>query len=153
MPEHIHDHLTLKGRVRLAVWNPDGSLASEQIVDNLVVTAGRALLAQAFANPSIDVRVSHVELGTGTTAPANGDTVLETPSYRNAIASALNVSNVATLTGFFSATECNGTYREAGLFINGTGSLGTGTLLSRVAINITKSAIQTLTIEWAITLS
>lgn len=153
MQNRLADIIKVKGRLKLTVRNPDGSIAQFQEVDNLVVTAGRTILANGLWNPVAVVRVSHIELGTGTNAPANGDTALQTPSYRNALASGNNVNNVATLTGFFNQTETSGTFREAGMFINGNGSLGTGTLLSRVAINITKSSIQTLTIEWEITFS
>ena len=152
----LSDGIKIKGRLRIAVWNPDGSLAEEQIIENLIVTAGKTAIANQFVSgsPSPDpLRVNYIALGSGTNAPAAGDTTLQTEVYRNATASGWNVSNASTLTGFYSATETSGTYREAGLFIAGTASANTGTLLSRVAINITKSAIQTLTIEWQVTIS
>jgi len=124
-----------------------------QEIDNMVVTAGRTLIANSIWQPSIDTRVSHVEVGTGTNAPANGDTALQTAVYRNALASGNNAANIVTLTGYYNLTETSGTFREAGLFINGTGTLGTGTLLSRVAINIAKTTSQTMTIEWTLTIS
>ena len=154
--EKINDSLTMKGRVRLCVWNPDGSLAQEQKVDNLVVTAGKTAIANHLTagSPSpTALRVNYVALGTGTNAPAAGDTTLQTETYRKATASAGNTVGVATVTGYYTATETTGTYREAGLFMGGTASANTGTLLSRVAINITKTSIQTLTIEWTITIS
>lgn len=139
--------------MKLIVRNADGSIARIQEQDNLVVSSGKTAVANALWSPSGTIKVSHIELGTGTTAPAAGDVALQTPSYRNALASGNNVNNIVSLTGFFGFTETTGTYREAGLFINGSGTLGTGTLLSRVAINITKTNVQTLTIEWTITVS
>lgn len=147
-----NDTIKIKGHVKITLRDQDGRIADIKEYDNLVVTAGRTLIANSLWNPSVDTRVSHVELGTGTTAPANGDTALQTPAYRNALASGNNSSNVVTFTGYFTATETTGTYREAGLFINGSGTLGTGTLLSHVAINITKTSIQTMTIEWTISI-
>lgn len=125
---------------------------------NLIPTAGRAAIANQLtsSSPSPDpLRINNCAVGTGTNAPANSDTQLQTESYRNNVASETNSTNVAYVTGFFGATECNGTYREAGLFIagSGTGNPNTGTLLSRVAINITKSNTETLTLDWTITIS
>lgn len=91
--------------------------------------------------------VTHVALGTGSTAAADGDTTLDTESYRNELASGAQASKKAYLSGFFTATECDGTYAEAGLFINGTAAADSGTLLSRVLIDITKSNTETLTID------
>lgn len=124
--------------------------------DNLVVTAGKAAIANFLSHASptpTSIRVNYVALGSGTNSPAAGDTQLQTEVFRKVTASADNASNVATITGFFTQTETSGTYREAGLFMSGTASANTGTLLSRVAINITKSGAQTLTIEWTITIS
>lgn len=149
----MQEIIKVKGHVKITVRNEDGSIAQVQEVDNTVVTVGRAVIANAMWNPSAAPRVTYVELGTGTNAPAAGDTALQTPTYRNALASGNNVSNVVSLTGFFSLTETSGTFREAGLFIAGSLTIGTGTLLSRVAINITKSTIQTMTVEWEITFS
>ena len=156
MQKEIEEAIKLKGRLHIAVWNDDGTLADEQIVDNLIVTVGKAAIANQLTagSPSPDpLLVNYVALGTGTNAPAAGDTTLQTETYRKVTASANNVSNVASITGFFTAAETSGTFREAGLFIAGTASDNTGTLLSRVAINIAKTTAQTMTISWSITIS
>ena len=97
--------------------------------------------------------VKKVALGSGTNTPANGDTTLQTETYRNDVASRTNASNIGYVTGFFSSTEVSGTFREAGLFSDGTASANTGILVSRVAINITKSLSESLTIDWTLTIS
>lgn len=126
------------------------------VVENIIPTVGRAAIANALTDvtpsPSSLV-ITHMALGSGTNSPVNGDTTLQTEVYRNAIASITNASNVAYATGFFSTTETSGTYREVGLFIAGSGTANTGTLLSRSAINITKSAVETLTIDYTITIN
>lgn len=123
--------------------------------ENLIPTVGRTMIANNLANtsPTNVMYAKYIELGSGTTAPANGDTTLETSVYRNAVASRTNASNIAYVTAFFNATETSGTYREAGIFCDGTASAGTGVLLSRVAINVTKTTSQTLTIDWTLTIS
>ena len=138
------------GHLKICVWNVDGSLAQEGIYDNLVVDAGLSQIIEHLVDPTptpVLLRIDEVALGTGTNAPAPGDTALQTEVYRNNIASANGVAKVGTFTGFFSPSETNGTYREAGLFIDGT------VLFSRVAINITKSAAQSMTIEWTVTMT
>jgi len=122
---------------------------------NIIPTVGRTMIANNLTDTSPDntMLVSHVALGSGTNVPANGDTTLQTETYRNSVASRTNASNVAYVSGFFSATETSGTYREAAVFSNGTASANSGVLLSRVAINITKSATETLTCDWVLTIS
>lgn len=126
------------------------------VVENIIPTAGRTAIAQHLTNASPSpstLLVNYFGLGSGTTAPANGDTTLETEVFRNAVASRTNANNIAYITGFFASTDTSGTYREVGLFINGTGTANTGTLLSRVAVNITKTSVQTLTVDYTITIS
>ena len=126
------------------------------VIDNLIPTTGRAAIANnltAVSPSPASLLVNYVALGSNATTPANADTTLGTETYRNAIASRTNSSNIAYLTGFFSATETSGTYREVGLFINGTGSADSGTLFSHAAVNITKSTSETLTVDWTVTIS
>lgn len=117
------------------------------LVDNLVPTVGRANIANNMtdATPTHSLLVDEFAVGSGTNTPANGDTALQTETYRNNVASRTNAANVAYITGFLNATEHNGTYREAGLFADTV-------LMSRVAINITKSNTETLTVDWTFTL-
>lgn len=133
-----------------------GEIKRVQEYDNLIPTVGRTAIAAHLtdATPSpTTLLVSHIALGSSTTAPANGDTQLGTETYRNAVASLTNASNIAYITGFFSATETTGTYREAGAFIAGTGSANSGTILSHVSINVTKTSTETLTVDFTITIS
>jgi hypothetical protein len=128
---------------------------TKEVVNNIVPTVGRAMIANNLGNssPTNVMYAKYIELGSGTNTPANSDTALQTSSYRNAVASRTNASNVAYVTGFFNATETSGTYREAGIFSDGTASAGTGVLVSRVAINVTKTTSNTLTIDWTLTIS
>jgi len=123
---------------------------------NLIPTAGRSAIASwlTASSPSpASMRLNYTALGTGATAPANGDVQLQTETYRKAIASATNASNVAYATAFYTAPEVSGTFTEAGIFMNATGTANSGTLFSRVAVSITKSTSQSLTIDYTITIS
>jgi len=127
--------------------------------ENIIPTCGRKLIANNLtaSSPDNTMLVDYIALGTGNTAVANGDTTLETEVYRNTTASHTNADNIAYVTGFYSATECNGTYTEAGIFCDATGAADSGILLSHVLLNsgtgIAKSNVETLTIDWSLTLS
>ena len=150
------EKLSMVGHYRFTIRDAEtGRVKRVYTYKNLIPTVGRTMIANNLTDSSPDntMLANYVALGSGTNAPANGDTTLQTESYRNAVASRTNANNVAYITGFFSATETTGTYREAGIFCNGTASADTGVLLSRVAINITKSSSETLTVDWTITIS
>ena len=124
--------------------------------DNLIPTAGRAALASWLTSGSptpASLRLNYTALGTGANAPANGDTQLQTETYRKAISSATSANNIAYATAFYTAIETSGTFTEAGVFMNGSAGANTGTLFSRVAVSITKTTSTTLTIDYTITIS
>lgn len=123
---------------------------------NLIPTVGRAAIANHLTDPSpspTSLRINFTALGSGSTAPANGDTTLETETFRKAVASQTNLNNVAFATAFYTASEAVGTHNEAGLFIGATITPDSGTLFSRVAITITKTNTETLTIDYTITIT
>lgn len=148
----LTDDLKIKGRVRITVTHADGSRDVGEY-ENLVVNAGKAAIARALYDPTFAVRVAYVEVGTGITAPAAGDTALETSAYRKALSSGNSSGAVVSLAGYLNLTETSGAFKEAGLFIGGTSTPGSGTLLSRVAIDKTKTTSDTMTVEWEITIS
>lgn len=128
----------------------------KMVIENLLPTVGRTAIAQhlsAVSPTPSSLLVNYGAVGTGTNAAANGDTTLQTETFRNAIASRTNANNVAYITIFLATTDVTGTLREVGLFINGSASANTGTLFSRAIINRTKTSIQTLTIDHTVTIS
>lgn len=125
---------------------------------NLIPTASRTAIAKALSGGCAslaEIEINYQELGTGTNAPANGDTGLQTASAgtRKTVSSIGYSSNVISITAFWAAAEATGTWREFGLFINGTGSSNSGTLFNRVAINITVGAPDALTLDGTVTIS
>lgn len=123
--------------------------------DNLNPTIMKTMIANNLAESSPDnsMSIEYVGLGSGTNAPSASDTQLQTEVYRNVVASKTNANNVVYITGFFQDTEVTGTFREAALFSDATAVANSGILVSRVAINVTKSSSETLTIDWTITVS
>ena len=129
------------------------------VVENIIPTVGRAMLANNLTNtsPTDTPRINYTALGTTDAAVSNADTVLDTETFRKTTASSTNADNVAFVTAFYDATEVTGTFKEAGLFVNGSASVDTGVLFSRVLLNptagIVKSSTETLTIDYTITIS
>ena len=122
---------------------------------NIVPTVARTMIANNLADgsPTNAMLISHGALGSNGTAVANGDLTLGTETYRNAIASITNASNITYATAFYTAVEVSGTFAEAGIFSDGTGSVDTGILVSHVLISVTKSGCETLTIDWELTIN
>lgn len=120
---------------------------------NILPIIGRKRVLEALAglitNVS-EIKINETSLGTGTTPPSNNDTQLETEVYRKAVASVAVSNNILYLTAFYTATEVSGNFKEAGLHINGTGQTNSGLLFSRVAIDISKSLTETLTIDYTL---
>ena len=150
-----HETCSLVGVYRFTLEDVDTGEKTVQYYTNLVPTVGRQLIANnlASASPTNTMKITHAALGSSTTAPANTDTQLTTETYRNAIASTSNSANIAYATAFYSQTETSGTYKEAGIFCNATGTANSGILLSHVSIDVTKSTSQKLTVDWTLTIT
>lgn len=115
--------------------------------------AGLAAIAQAIVDPTASPRAIYIEVGTGTNAPSAGDISLQTPIIRKTLASWAHDAKKVTFTGWFNYSEAIATLKEAGVFIGGSATIGTGTLLSRIAINRVKTGANTETVEWTETLA
>lgn len=144
----LADGLSLRGRVKVEVFGPDGALKQTQIVDNLVVTTGKNHSADQLSAAPGQAAMSHMAVGTGTTAPAAGDTALVTESDRNALTSRTDSTNVMTYVGDWAAGDATANLREAGIFNAAT----VGTMLARALITVDKGAGDTLKITWTVTL-
>lgn len=104
---------------------------------NLVVSSanyGRNIICQRLAGTNTySLNITHGEIGTGSTAPANSDTGLVSGVARSGDPFASVVNNVVTIQFFFGDAQlADGTYREFGTFIDGTITLGTGQLFNRI---------------------
>ena len=71
------ENLKLKGRVGIVVKDKDGKVKETREENNLVVDTGLDYIASRMKDATATV-MSHMGLGTGTTAAAAGDTDLET---------------------------------------------------------------------------
>jgi len=159
--DYFKDKINVVGNYLFKVFNQDGKFVRRYFYRNLVPTIGRSALADQIAGVNTqEMEEISIELGTGTTPPANGDTAMETPTHRKAIASAATSNNVATLAVNFTTGDLGGayTFKEAGMLGDGSAVTcqaavvgGTGILYSRVAISVAVSAVESLTVEFTYT--
>ena len=146
----INDTVKMKGELRLTLTNPTGNITQEVVVPNLVVTTGKNYIADRMKNNS--TVMSHMEVGTGTTSAAVGNTALVSAigSSRTALASTTVTSNAVAYVCNFGAGVGTGAVTESGIFNASSG----GTMLCRTVFSaINKGANDTLGITWTITVS
>jgi len=140
----LHDALTMKGHLAIAI---NGEVVQE--VPNLVVDAGKDYVASRMAGTSENV-MSHMAIGTSSTAAAAGNTALGSEADRNALTSSTVTNNEVAYVASFGAGEGTGALTEAGLF-NASSS---GTMLCRTVFSVVnKGASDTMTITWTVTVS
>jgi len=139
----LDDTMKLKGKLTITL---NGEVVRE--VDNLVVTAGKDFVASRMVGTASGV-MSHMAIGTGSTAAAVGNTTLGTEVGRVALASATASAAIVTYGATFPAGAGTGAIVEAGLF---NSIAPTGTMLCRTVFSvINKGASDIVTITWAVT--
>lgn len=152
----MKDGLKLRGAMEMVLERRDESgklLAIEtRRKDNLIVDVGFDFVAdsigKATGRPNV---MSHIAVGTGTTAAAGSQTALVTEIMRKAAAYAHVVgSKTFTFEVTFEAGEATGALTEAGVFNAATA----GTMLDRVVFGvINKGANDTLKVTFTFTMS
>ncbi len=146
----------VKGQLTMTFRNVKTGKVRKYVYKNMFVNYGKYAIAQRMAGQEAG-DVTYCAVGTGTTAPAKTDTALQTELTRKLISVRAYLNEVFTATTYFTTGEANGVLKEAALFGNGVGRTasatpGSGQIFTRVAINRTKSANDTLTLEWAVTI-
>ena len=146
----INDDLKLRGDVAIVLKDKDGKVKESREINNLVVSAGLTYICSRMEGTSAGV-MSHMALGSGTTAAAAGDTDLESIlGSREALDSTTASSNTITYVSSFEAGEGTGAVTEAGIFNAAT----SGTMLCHVIFPVVnKQADDTMSVTWTITLT
>jgi hypothetical protein len=144
---NVNEQLSMTGHLQIRL---NDELVRD--IPNLVVTAGKGFVASRMIGTSAGV-MSHMEVGTGTTDPAAGDTALQSAvsSSRTAFSSSAAVSGaVVTYVTTFAAGTGTGALTEAGIFNASSG----GTMLCRTEFSVVnKGASDSMTITWTVTVS
>tara|TARA_X000001382_G_scaffold44534_1_gene30103 strand:- start:351 stop:776 length:426 start_codon:yes stop_codon:yes gene_type:complete len=140
----INDGLILKGKLAIAL---NGETVKE--VDNLVVTAGKGFVASRMKDASTTA-MTHMAIGTGSTAAAASNTALGSQSARTTLTSTTVSGADITYVDTFPAGTGTGAITEAGLFNASSG----GTMLCRTVFSVVnKGASDSMTITWTVTVS
>lgn len=123
---------------------------------NIVPLVLREALASLIAGNTVTptFKANYISVGTDSTPAANSDTALWNEVVRNAITNKFSVWNTAYLDVFFATASVNWyTLTECGVFVDGTASLDTWYLLSRIIIDEEMGPNETLTINCSITIA
>lgn len=145
----LQDSLKLSGRVGIVLHDKDGNVIHEQTTENLVVNDGLNFICSRMEGTTQDV-MSHMAVGTGSTAVAAGDTTLTTELARVALTSTTVSTNTIEYVASYSAGTGTGALVEAGIF----NAASAGDMLCHVTFDvINKAAADSMTITWTITLT
>jgi len=125
---------------------------------NIICNEGLYLFA-AFSRDEhayFDTGITYCELGTGSTAPAAGDTTLTTYHARKAVTSDSRNNYDVTFSTFFTAAEATANIKEAGMWGAGTAAAGeaTGFLFSHFLVSFDNSGgLYDITITYVLSIS
>ena len=140
----LHDKFQMTGHLSIAIND-----AVVQEVPNLVVTDGKQFVASRMKDTT-KAAMSHMAIGTGSTAAAAGDSALGSQADRNALTSTTVSGAAITYVASFGAGEGTGAITEAGLF-NASSS---GDMLCRTVFAVVnKGQNDAMSITWTVTVS
>jgi len=140
----FNSQMEMKGRLTISI--------NDEVVrdiDNLVVTSGKEYVASRMKDATATA-MSHMAVGTGSTAAAAGDTTLGGESARVALASTTVSGAVVTYVATFPAGTGTAALTEAAVLNASSG----GTMLCRtVFLTVNKGANDVMAVSWAVTAS
>jgi hypothetical protein len=145
----MNDGLKLRGDVALVLRDKDGNIKDERLIENLIVDTGLNFICDRMKDD--ETAMTHMALGSGSTAAAAGDTTLGSQlGSREVLDSSTVTNNQIVYVSSFEAGDATGAVTEAGIFNASTG----GTMLCRTVFSVVnKAADDTLTVNWTITLT
>lgn len=143
----ITDSLTLKGDLKIQLFDEFGNVKDERNIHNLVVQTGKNFIASRAINTA-KAAMSRMAVGTNTTTPVSTDTSLNQEIARVALSSITATTNVITHVATFPAGTGTGALTEAGIF----NAASAGDMLARTVFAVVnKGASDSITITWTIT--
>lgn len=149
----INENLKLSGMLHIVLTDKNGNVKDTRTLKNLVVNTGLAFMASRMAGTAKAV-MSHMALGSSTTAAAAGQTDLVS------ILGSREALDSTTITGdnnekvqyvaSFEAGDATGAVTEAGIF----NASSAGDMLCRTVFAVVnKGADDQMTVTWTITVS
>ncbi len=153
MEKFVEDSgIEMIGRLKIEVFGGDGTLKMVQEVPNLVVTAGKNVIADRMKGTPAKGAMTHMSLGTSSTTPAAADATLgvEIAGSRVGLSSTSVTANAVTYSASFGAGVGTGAVVEAGIF----NAASAGDMLCRTTFSVVnKGANDTMTVTWTVTIS
>lgn len=146
----FHDNFKVTGELQIVLRDEFGNIKEERIVPNLVVTAGKVLIALRLSGSGTSP--THMGIGSGSVAPDVINTALGTELSTGArpTLAVTPSTNTVTYVAVFAPGVGTGAVTEAGIF----NAAAAGTMLCRTTFGVvTKAAADTLTINWVITVN
>ena len=140
----LKDGLKLTGKLSIAINN---KIVRE--VPNLVVTDGKEYVASRMKDTTADA-MSHMAIGTGSTAASASNAALGAETGRVSLASTTVTANEVAYVATFAAGTGTGAITEAGIL----NAASAGDLLCRTVFSVVnKGASDSMTITWTVTVS
>jgi hypothetical protein len=145
----IKENLKASGKLKIVLRGPDGKIKKEEHVNNLIVTVGKNWIASRMNDANLVM--SHMAVGTGTTAAGATDTALETQLNSRVALTSTNVTgNEVEYIATFGTGGFVGAIAEAGIFNASTD----GDMLARTVFPVVnKGTDDALTITWVVAIN
>jgi hypothetical protein len=142
--------IEMRGDVVIEIFDEKtGDVRERREVKNLVVTTGKTFIASRMVGTSSAV-MSHMAVGSSSTAASAGDTTLGTELGRVALSALSSSGAVVTHAATFPAGTGTGAVVEAGIFNAGSA----GTMQCRTVFPVVnKGADDAMQITWTVTVS
>lgn len=145
----INDSIKAYGRLTVQHFDASGALIGSRSVDNLLVQTGLNYIASRMKDATATA-MTHMALGAGTTAAANGQTGLVTELGRVALTSTVVSTNTVTYVATFDPGSATGAVTEAGIL----NAASAGTMLNRVVFPVVnKQSGDTVSVTWTVTIN
>lgn len=140
----FNSELAMKGRLTIAI---NDEVVQE--INNLVVTTGKGYVASRMKDATATA-MSHMAIGTGSTAAAAGDTALGSEAARVALTSTTVSGADVVYVATFGAGTGTAAITEAAI-LNASSS---GTMLCRTVFAVVnKGSSDSMTVTWTVTAS
>lgn len=146
--------MKLLSNIKIVKENVNTGEVDIRELHNISCTAGAESLTARMVGANRG-QVTYFAVGTGAVTgadtPAVGDTKLHTELFRKQISVRSSTGTTASFRIFFNTGEAIGSITEIGLFGDAASATAdSGVLFARAAESITKTSLETLTIDWSL---
>lgn len=130
----------VRGFVKIETYRDGKKIRETAEMENLVMlganTGISVILNRLIGVNTYSLNITHADIGTGSTAPTQADTKLQTAVVRSVRGSESVSGSQASMSFFFpDALLPNGSYNEFGTFIDGSISVDTGQIFNRIVFS------------------